>query len=477
MVHVISGVDSIAERTSRLASTHPERVLLECADQIRTASDIEQESNRLAHYFESLGVRPDDFVTIALPNCIQYVESVLAIWKLGATPQPVSPKLPGTELEAIIELADPSLVLGVDPARLPDRRCLPAFFDVPEGTPTTPQPVRYARFSRAPTSGGSTGRPKLIVDRRPAAAHDDPVLPKDSSVVVPGPLYHTAPFMMTLRSVLQGNHTTVFERFDPEATLAAIQRNRATFVYMVPTMMSRIWKLEPEVRDAYDLSSLKILFHSAAPCPEWLKRAWIDTLGDAVVEMYSSSEGAAKFIIKGLEWLEHPGSVGRPRSGDEVRILDDDGVEVPVGTIGNVYMRSAGDRDFEYRGADNPVRIDGFVTVGDMGHVDTDGYLYLADRRKDLILRGGANIFPAEVEAVIEAHPLVRSVAVVGVPDDDLGQRVHAVVDSPTGVSEADLRVFVGDRLVAYKCPSSYEFVDGPVRDEAGKVRRSSLVR
>jgi bile acid-coenzyme A ligase len=182
-----------------------------------------------------------------------------------------------------------------------------------------------------------------------------------------------------------------------------------------------------------------------------------------------------KLIIRGDDWLAHPGSVGKPRGGDEIKILDEDGNEPPAGTIGNVYMRSNGDRDFEYKGAERTDTADGFITVGDMGHVDAEGYLYLADRRTDLILRGGANIFPAEVEAVLEAHPAVRSVAVVGLPDDDLGKRVHAIVDSPSGVTEGELRTFVTERLVAYKCPESYEFVDGPVRDEAGKVRRSAL--
>ena len=470
------GLESIAERMSKLATHDPHRLLVSCGDQHVTAIQLEHESNRLAHYFQRLGVETDDFVTIAMPNGIRYVESVLAIWKAGAVPAPVSPRLPGTELESIIELTDPSLVLGVDPDRLPRRVCLPVDYSVPIDIDASPHVYRFARYSRAPTSGGSTGRPKLIIDKRPAAVYSDPLLPHDSEVVIPGPLYHTAPFALVTRSVLQGNHTTIFERFDPEATLATVHRTRATFLYAVPTMMSRMWKLPTDVKARYDLSSLSTLFHSAAPCPEWLKRAWIEVLGDAVVEMYSSSEGAAKFIIKGHEWLMRPGSVGRPRPGDAVRILDDEGREVPVGTIGNVYMRSEGDRDFVYKGADAPARIDGFVTVGDMGHVDSDGYLYLADRRKDLIIRGGANIFPAEVEATLEAHPAVRSVAVVGIPDDDLGQRVHAVVDSPEGVPVDQLRAFVAARLVSYKCPTSYEFVDGPVRDEAGKVRRSALL-
>lgn len=471
------GLTSIAERLAQLASDSPDAVLLECGDEIRTSAEIETISNRLAHLFASLGVRENDFVTIALPNGVTFIESVFAIWKLGATPQPVSPKLPGAELEAIVELADPTLVLGVDPARLPGRAVLPVGFVIPSDTPATPHPVRFARFNRAPTSGGSTGRPKLIIDRRPAAVYADPLLPTGGAAVIPGPMYHTAPFQMSTRSILLGNHTITFPRFDPEATLAAVARTRARYLYAVPTMLSRMWKLPDHVRDSYDLSSLKVLLHTAAPCPEWLKRAWLGKVGNALTELYSSSEGAVKLIIRGDEWLAHPGSVGQPRGGDEIKILDDDGNEVPAGTIGNVYMRSSGERDFEYRGAERVDTHDGFTTVGDMGHVDADGYLYLADRRSDLILRGGANIFPAEVEAALEAHPAVRSVAVVGLPDDDLGKRVHAIVDAPGGVSENELRGFVAERLVSYKCPESYEFVDGPVRDDAGKVRRTALAR
>jgi bile acid-coenzyme A ligase len=470
-----NGLISIAERLADLAATRSNDVLLECLGTTRTATEIEVSSNRLANFFASLGVKADDFVTIALPNSTMFVESVFAIWKLGATPQPVSPKLPGAELEAIVELADPSLVLGVDPLRVPGRAALAHDFTVPEDTPDTPQPVRFARFNRAPTSGGSTGRPKLIIDRRPAAVHEDPLLPTNGAAVIPGPLYHTAPFQMTTRSILLGNRTVMFPAFDPEATLAAVARTRAQYLYAVPTMLSRMWKLDPHVRDSYDLTSLKVLLHTAAPCPEWLKRAWLGKVGNALTELYSSSEGAVKLIIRGDDWLAHPGSVGKPRGGDEIKILDEDGNEPPAGTIGNVYMRSNGDRDFEYKGAERTDTADGFITVGDMGHVDAEGYLYLADRRTDLILRGGANIFPAEVEAVLEAHPAVRSVAVVGLPDDDLGKRVHAIVDSPSGVTEGELRTFVTERLVAYKCPESYEFVDGPVRDEAGKVRRSAL--
>ena len=466
---------SIGARLATLAVRQPDAVLARCGQSVVTAAELEANTNRMARFFASLGVKEGDLVTIALPNGLQFIETALAVWKLGGVPQPVSFRLPGRELEAIIEIAAPSLVVGVPAERVSDRTVLPDGFVVNGDFPDGPLVEKFSPRMRAMTSGGSTGRPKLIVDRRRAAAYGDPLLPWFSSVVIPGPLYHSAPFMMTMRSVMQGNETTIFARFDPEETLAAVDSTSATFLYCVPTMMSRMWKLMPEVRDSFDLSSLKVMLHAAAPCPEWLKRAWIGKLGERVVEMYASSEGAGRFIIKGNEWLDHPGSVGRPRQGDAVRILDDHGLEVPTGTVGNVYMKSGGDRDFEYVGADQLQRVDGFVTVGDMGHVDEDGYLYLADHRTDLILRGGANIFPAEVEAVIEEHPFVRSVAVVGVADDDLGQRVHAVVDAPRGIDETELREFVAERLVLYKCPETYLFVDGPIRDEAGKVRRSSL--
>jgi bile acid-coenzyme A ligase len=468
-------LESVAEALARLRAGDPDRVVVTLGDVELTAAELDRRSDLLGHYFAQLGVTENDLVTIALPNHLSFIESAFAIWKLGATPQPVSSLLPGAELEAIVDLADPSLVLGVDPERLPDRTVLPFGFEVPDDVPDGRHPIRFARYNRAPTSGGSTGRPKLIVDTRPAGVHRDPLLPSGGAAVVPGPLYHTAPFSLATRSIMLGTHVTVFERFDAEATIAAVDATRAEFLYLVPTMMSRIAKLPDEIRSRYDLSSLETVLHAAAPCPPWLKRIWIDWVGDALVELYSSSEGAAKMMIRGHEWLEHPGSVGRPRPTDEILILDDDLNEVPVGTIGEIYMRSSEERDFEYRGADRPKDKDGFVTVGDMGRVDEDGYLYLADRRKDLILRGGANIFPAEVEAALEAHPAVRSVAVIGRPDDDLGQRVHAIVDAPGGVDEAELRAHMAGQLVRYKCPESYEFVDTPVRDDAGKVRRSTL--
>jgi bile acid-coenzyme A ligase len=182
-------------------------------------------------------------------------------------------------------------------------------------------------------------------------------------------------------------------------------------------------------------------------------------------------------MISGSEWLEHPGSVGRPTLGRKIRILDESGRECPAGTVGEVYMMPAGGRGSTYRylGASPTATEDGWETLGDMGYLDGDGYLYLVDRKTDMILCGGANVYPAEIEGAIDAHPAVRSSAVIGLPDDDLGSRVHALVDAPGGVSEAELRAWLAERLAPYKIPRSFELVSEPLRDDAGKLRRSAL--
>jgi len=263
--------------------------------------------------------------------------------------------------------------------------------------------------------------------------------------------------------------------------LRDITELRPKYLYMVPTMMQRIWKLPDEVKQAADMSSLEIAVHMAAPCPPWLKDEWIDWVGpDVLCELYAGTEVQAVTWITGREWKEHYGSVGKPISG-EMKVFDDDGNELPPGEIGEIYMRAANGRNstYQYLGADAKVLGEGelseWESLGDMGSIDEDGYVYLADRRKDMILRGGANVYPAEVEAAVDSHPAVRSCAVIGLFDEDLGQRVHAIVDAPGGVTEEELRAHMAEQLVTYKCPTSYEFVDEPVRDEAGKVRRSLL--
>jgi bile acid-coenzyme A ligase len=276
-----------------------------------------------------------------------------------------------------------------------------------------------------------------------------------------------------------GHHLTVLTRFDAARALAEIERHRVTWVLMVPTMMQRIWRLPEDERTRYDLSSLETVLHLGAPCPVWLKEAWIDWLGpDRIHELYAGTEAQGVTWITGKEWLDHKGSVGRPISGSQMRILDESGDELPAGQVGEVWMLPPGGPGSTYHYIGAQARAIGeWESLGDMGWMDTDGYLYLADRGADLILSGGANVYPAEVEAAIDAHRLVRSSAVIGLPHDDLGETVHAIVDvaDHQGLDADALRGHLSDRLVGYKIPRSFEFVREPLRDDAGKVRRSAL--
>lgn len=460
---------SISRAISWLAERDPDRPAVTADDAVLTRRELDLRTNRLARIYAELGVRAGDMVTIGLPNGAAFVEACVATWKLGATPQPISSRLPRAERDAVVALARPSLVVGVD--QVPD-------LDLP----TDPLPDVVSAEWKAPTSGGSTGRPKLIVSATPGVVDPQvapvPYMRPEETQLVPGPLYHNGPFIYAMRGLLMGHHVVVMPRFDAASALALIEEHRVNWTMLVPTMMSRIWRLPDEVRLAADLSSLRTLLHLAAPCPPWLKRAWIEWLGpDRVWELYAGTEATGLTLISGREWLEHPGSVGRPALGSRLRILGPDGEDLPPGEVGEIYLMPATGPGSTYRyvGAHPRRTPDGWDSLGDMGWVDEDGYLYLADRRTDLILSGGANVYPAEVEAAVEAHPAVRSCAVIGLPDDDLGERVHAIVDVAGPVTAEDLRAHLADRLVRYKVPRSFEFTDEPLRDDAGKMRRSAL--
>jgi bile acid-coenzyme A ligase len=267
-------------------------------------------------------------------------------------------------------------------------------------------------------------------------------------------------------------------RFDPEQTLALIEEHRIAFVNLVPTMLQRIWRLPDEARLRYDLSSLRNVYTSGAACPAWLKRKWIEWLGpEKIFEAYGATERTGGTMISGTEWLERPGSVGRPTHGRKLEIRDEQGRALSPGEIGEVYMMPPGGPGSTYRyiGAEPRASEDGWESLGDMGYMDEDGYLYLVDRRTDMIVTGGSNVYPAEVEAALDAHPNVHSSAVVGLPDEDLGQRVHAIVQASPPVAETELREHLAGLLVRYKTPRTFEFTDEPLRDDAGKVRRSKL--
>ena len=471
---------SYARRLSDLAAADPDRVAITCGDEQITRAGLESAANRLARDLAAGGVGTGDMVTIALPNSVAWFVGAAAAWKLGAIPQPVSARLPQPELAAIVELADSRVVLGVEPGTFPDRRCLPVGYRSPADLDDGPLPDAVSPAWKAPTSGGSTGRPKLIVSGDPSMYDTDAPSPllmsEDGCVVVPGPLYHNGPVVWSCLAILRGSHLALLPRFDAEATLAAVERHRGDVIYLVPTMMKRIWRLPEETRDRYDLSSLRIVWHLAEPCPPWLKDAWIEWLGpERIWELYAGTEGQLSTIIRGDEWLQHRGSVGRPVGG-EIMVCDVDGNEVGPGVQGEVWLRTARETPpYRYVGAEARQRDGGWESLGDVGWVDEEGYLYLGDRLQDMILSGGANIYPAEIEAVLQEHPAVRSCAVIGLPDEDRGNRVHAIVEADPAVGDDALRAFVAERLAGYKVPRTWEFVDRPLRDDAGKVRRTAL--
>ena len=460
------------------AERDPEGRALVVDGEVVTWSALDRDSTRLARAFAARGVGAGDFVTIGLPNGAAFVASCFASWKLGAVPQPISSRLPPKERDAILAQARPALVVGIDDP-LPFA-ALGTGFDA-SGESDAPLPDAVSVSRQALASGGSTGRPKLIVDALPAEI--DPSVPfygnePGTIVLVPGPLYHAAGFVNTSTTLLLGGTVVLMTRFEAAEALALIERHRVAWVAFVPTMMQRIWRLPAAERERFDVSSLRRVVSSGAPCPPWLFEAFVSWLGgERVFEAYGGTERIGGTLISGTEWLAHRGSVGKPTGGRRIRILDEDGRECPTGEIGEVFMMPPGGRGSTYRyiGAEARASRDGWESLGDLGYLDGDGYLYLVDRRTDMIVTGGANVYPAEIEAALDAHPSVLSSAVIGLPDEEFGQRVHAIVQASPPPSDDALRSHLAAHLVRYKIPRSFEYVDEPLRDEAGKVRRSAL--
>ena len=473
-------VISFSRRLRELAEAQPDTPAVTCAGETVTRRELVERGDDLAVYLSEHGVREGDMVTIAVPNSIDWFVAYVATWRLGAIPQPISWRLPPREFEAILELANPSAVIGVEEGSLAGRCCVPFGFRAPPAE-ASHLPDLISSAWKAPTSGGSTGRPKLIVSGDPGEVDTDLPAPlllgNDGCLVMPGPLYHNGPGVWSCQALLAGNHVALLQKFDAEATLAAIQQHQGTVLYMVPTMMKRIWRLPDDVRDSFDLSSLRVVWHLAEPCPEWLKQVWIDWLGaERIYELYAGTEAQTATIITGAEWLVHRGSVGRAQPGT-VMITGDDGNPLPAGEMGEVWLRSVRDTPtYSYLGAAARTREGGWESLGDMGYLDAEDYLYLGDRAADMILSGGANIYPAEIEAALQEHPAVHSCAVIGLPDEDRGSTVHAIIEADVNaVDEAELKAFLAERLVIYKVPRTFEFVSEPLRDDAGKVRRTAL--
>jgi bile acid-coenzyme A ligase len=469
---------------SAYAALDPQRPALTFGDVTMDRRDLEAAANRRARQLLELGVGADDTVVVALANGFEFYETVLAAWKLGATPAHVSYRLTETEFSEILQLAKPRLIVGGPAPRAESTLAyLPAGAAPDAALSGDALAARTAKVWKISTSGGSTGRPKLVIDPNPAVwGEEKSALRRDpgSTIINPGPLYHSAPFGQMIPGLCQGCHVIEMGRFDAEHWLALVERHRADWVYLVPTMMARIARLPTVVRQRYDVSSLKTLVHMAAPCPDWVKAFWIDFIGpDAIWEVYGGTERFGSTLIGGREWLEHRGSVGRPRPGIEAAILGEDRQALPLGEVGEIYFRRDGgpESTFRYVGAQARGHGD-WRSFGDLGRMDADGYLYITDRRTDMIVCGGANLYPAEIEGAIDLIPGVVASVVVGLPDEDLGQTAHAIVQiEPSRIDDLTIDHILGalaDRLSITKRPRSLEFTTRPLRDEAGKIRRSS---
>ncbi|RDH80472.1 AMP-dependent synthetase [Mycolicibacterium moriokaense] len=472
----------IGTQVSRLAAADPDAPAVTCSGRTITRRELDLSTNRLARDFAARGVGVGDYVTILLPNSIEWVQAVLAAWKLGATPQPLSARLPDAELEGLLDLRSQALLVGRDDPR-GKTPSVPAGYAPDPALSDAELPEVVSPVWKSMGSGGSTGRPKLIEaggDSRFPAAAGYPLGAQEGDVnLMSVPMSHNTGFTTFAVALVQGHHLVLMPRFEPHEFLSLVTEHRVTFLATVPTIMQRllpVYRAAVEADpDAYDLSSIRRLWHLASPCPPAIKQAWIDLLGpEKVWELYGGTELQALTFISGEQWLAHPGSVGVVVAG-EMKVLDDDGNECPPGVSGEIYMRRSPGSAPTYRYIGSTAKSrDGWDSLGDLGYFDSDGFLYLNDRRVDMFTVGGRNVYPAEIESALSAHPDVLSCLVVGVPDDDLGQVPYAIVQAD-GLDQDAVIAFLTERIAGYKLPRTVEFSDKPLRDDAGKARRSAV--
>ena len=483
---------SFGQRASDLAAEKPEEVALlfaprEGEESAHSWATLEQRALQIAQLLKLRGVGQGDLVVVGLANSPEHVFATVAAWKLGACTLPLRPDLPAWERERVLEVAKPRLVLGDWPDAAPSvvsRAALAATSD----DPAEPLEDRVADPATAIASSGSTGTPKIIV--RPGRGErvvGEPEGPFERDLaagarteLIPAPLYHTNGFYMLHMALFLGDRVVLMERFDAAQAADLIERFPIAAVTMVPTMLLRMARL-PDF-DSRDFSRVKSVVTGGASCPDWLARRWIERVGPRhFIFSYGSTEALGMAAIDGEEWLQHPGSVGKGID-TEIRVLDPHGADRPAGEVGEIFMRKT-DTDeptYQYVGAAPAKQTeDGFTSIGDLGWLDADGYLYIADRRVDLIISGGANIFPAEIEAALLEHPDAFDAVAIGLPDPEWGHRVHALVQpriGASGLSEDELRAHCRERLASYKVPKTFELVESLPRSDAGKLNRARLV-
>ena len=476
-----------------------------------TAGELLAAANQLVHGFRARGLVEGDVVASLSRNTPELLALLLAIFQAGWRYVPLNTHLTANEVAYILEdsgarvlVADDAYadvaIAAADVAELADQSRLSVgaidgftpLADVVAFQPSTDPDHRVGGQFMQYTSG-TTGRPKAVDRALPTFSPEQwielfssnmtryDIHPGGDAVhLVTSPMYHLAPLSFGFFA-LNFEHTVVLmEHWDPQEALRLIERHRVTYVQMVPTQMHRLMQLSEPVRARYDTSSLRQLTHAAAPCPADLKLRLFDWLGPVIYEFYGATEGGGT-MARPEEWLAHPGTVGRPWAGADVKILDDEGNELPPDTIGTVYLKLMG--DFAYKGDDSKTaanRFGDYFTVGDVGEIDEEGYLYLRDRKIDMIISGGVNIYPAEVEGALLSHPAVGDAAVFGIPHEDWGEEVKAVVEpNPDYEPDPDLALELIEHcrtsIAGYKCPRSIDFTDAMPRDPNGKLYKRTL--
>lgn len=494
------------------ADAQPERVVVTQAESGITyrAGDMARNARRMAQWLAAQGLQAGDTVAVLLENRREILELVLAAREAGLYAAVISTHLTPAEVRYIAHDSGSKLLL-VSSKTWPNAQVatqelgLPAY-SVDRDTPgalhlqeALAQCMAPIDLSQRPLgrdllySSGTTGLPKGIKKPLLDAAlrqQQDPEVTSwkrnmrfDESAVYlsPAPLYHAAPLRYTLRTLDVGGSAIIMSRFDPELALALIDRHQVTHSQWVPTMLGRLLKLPDEVKRQYQLRSHRVAIHAAAPCPVAVKQGMLDWWGDILLEYYAGSEGCGTTLIDSVQWRAKPGSVGRAVSG-QLHIVDDDGEELPAGEVGRVYFSGGG--AFRYLNDDAKTREAinerGWATYGDIGYVDADGFLYLSDRRADLILSGGVNLYPQEIENALARHEAVEEVAVVGVPHEDFGEQALAVVVLKDGVdaSEDTARAIAAQataQLSKVKWPQRLVFETQLPRLATGKLLRRVL--
>jgi acyl-CoA synthetase (AMP-forming)/AMP-acid ligase II len=499
----------------RQAIAHPDKpaIIMASTGETITFGEYEARGNRVAHLLRDAGLRRGDHIAVFMENSLQLLEIEAGAERAGLYFSLINTYLGADEVAYVVANSQ-ARVLFSSAARRPvaeaaadqcpglERRLMTGSGPVPAGW--EPYDAVVAGYPTAPIadeslgaamlySSGTTGHPKGILRDLPEAGPDEllPVMDfvramfgfrEGMTYLNPAPLYHSAPQASVSASMRLGSTAVVMEHFDAEQWLALVERYRVTHCQMVPVMFSRLLRLPADVRARYDTASLECVVHAAAPCPVHVKQAMIDWLGPVITEYYGATEANGFTFCTTADWLAHPGTVGRPILG-ELLILDGAGNECPAGTDGTIWFRGA--TTFQYfqdpaKTAESRSSDGSASTVGDIGHVDADGYLYLTDRKSYMIISGGVNIYPQETENILSAHPAVQDVAVIGVPNDDLGEEVKAVVqladsDAAGPALAQDLIAFCRDRLAHFKCPRTVDFVAELPRSETGKLYKRIL--